>query len=233
MGAGMRVHAGKIEELRNTRNKKNMALKADPPKSSVPEGEHPAICIGVWDLGHQKSFAGTELEHKVALAFAFENGKILTKEYNLYVGLIKKNTAPSKLLKDIGIWQKKISFSMSPSGDVKWNIAGVIGPDGHCLVRAEHLALLVGKHANIQVTLNKNGYAQIEAILPPTKTDWDTHHAKTVFQIEDQIPPTEMPNWMVKRVNESEELRGHAGAGEESQAPAAGHGGGEQAGIPF
>jgi len=153
-------------------------------KFPLPEaGTTQAVCCGVWDLGMQEStFNGeTKIRHKVVIAWELDqlieapeseyNGKpyMLSKTYTLS---LFENAA---LKKDLESWRGK-SFSQDEI-DNGFDIETLYGIN--CLIGVAH------------VTKGEKTYANVSAILPPTKG----MTKKIPVRAKDEAPP----KWVVEK----------------------------------
>jgi len=146
-----------------------------------PEGTYPAVCIGVYDIGKQKTIFTNEdgtpkVQHKVIIKFELDErmpeGEYKDKRYNVSKNYTLNLGEKSNLFRDLTSWLGKLSLEQRKQGI---ELEGLIGKP--CLITIGH---------NVK---EDKTYTEIKAI---------SRLVKGMNQIEQETDTTEIPNWIKK-----------------------------------
>lgn len=187
-----------------------MGLTAKDPGGSrddfdpTPEGLHPAIAIGVYDLGTQYSEKFGKSTHRVLLMWELPECRIEIEKaegtQNLPRAISRQYTLSlhqnALLRQHLEMWRGR-AFSETE------------------LVQGFNLKKLLGVNCTLQVIHNKGEertFANVSAVMPLMKgKNRKPENPLRFFSFEDgKDIPEGTPEWIAKIINEAEEARGVA-----------------------
>lgn len=173
----------------------------------VPAGLHKAICYAVYDLGHQVvEFQGqTKVQHKVMVAWELPEERMEYEKDGEQINMPR-------------VISKEYTLSLHEKANLR---ADLVGWRGREFTEQEEqgfdLTKIVGKPCQINVIHRKskksgNTYANIAAIMQAPKDGsmkgLQPENPQMWYDIESEIPPDTIPEWIVKKIMESNEKKG-------------------------
>lgn len=164
----------------------------------APAGVHRAVCIKVIDLGHQVGFEGVGRAHKVLIMWELsdelmEDGRpfAISEEYTLSLN------EKANLRKKLDAWRGR--------------------PFTEQELHGFELANLLGKPCQLQVAheVSKKGkeFAKVTSIMPLAKgmSVPEVINDLVKYDITDPAIPDGLPQWIVDKINISDEKAGNSG----------------------
>lgn len=183
-----------------------IAKETSAPRNPIPVGMHHAICYGVIDLGTQQPRPGSQFHtgpsRKVMIMWEFPDERIELerdgRRVDLPRALSKEYTL--SLHKKAGLRHALVSWRGRQFTDEE--------------LKGFDLKNVLGANCMINITHKENGYEEINAITPLMKglQKRAPENALVLYDIEDDEIPASVPEWIKKKIWQSDEKRGGDGA---------------------
>lgn len=149
------------------------------PKHVCPAGTHNALCVGVYDLGKQKSAVGWPDRRKMALMFETEDkitdGKLAGQPYRL---------------------SKIVSDSMNDKSTLITTLTSWLGRDPRTLVNGKvelRMGSLVGKPCMLTIAHKTTSDGDTQAVVTTVSS-----HMKGLPALTSTFNPNDVPEWIKK-----------------------------------
>lgn len=176
----------------------------------VPAGMHKAVCIGIFDLGHQRNYFG-EIKHEVCVMWEIPDIRIKTEEQDLPRVISRRYNLSlddrAHLRRHLQAWRGKPFEKQELEGFRLENILGA-----PCILNI------------VQHRSKKNAdeyYSMVDYVAPMPKGEKrpKPETPQMYFSFEDKtVIPATAPKWLTKKIMESEEWRA-MGTGSNNSTP--------------
>lgn len=177
-----------------------IAKETSAPRNPIPAGLHHAICYAVVDLGTQPPMPNSQYNRgptrKVMLMFEFPEERA---QYE-YDG--KQIDRPKAISKDYTMsLQEKAGLRQTL---VSWRGRQFTAEE----LKGFDLKNVLGANCMINIVHKDNGYEEIKGVMPLARgmTKRGPENEVVLYDIGEPIPAT-LPEWVRKRIENSEELR--------------------------
>jgi len=172
----------------------------------VEAGLHRAICYAIYDLGHQVfEFQGeTKVLHKILVNWELPDERIDVEKDDETVNLPRAIS-------------KEYTLSLHEKSNLRADLIGWRGREfTHEELEGFNLEAIIGKPCQLNVVhgvskKSGNTYAKIVAVLKAPKDgsmkDMKAENPLVMYEIDDAIPDT-IPQWIVDKINNSNEKKG-------------------------